>query len=179
MRRTTTFAGAVALLAILTGCTGRGGGWLPPSAVFREQATFGLSFTCESERLHLELSYTEHGPVSFGPGPFDVHGTADTIPADLESALCAGETPPPGGQELVILGQFRVTSGERFPARCLTDPACRFQVTIRDNDADRQPSAGDFFEILLSGSTVLGDILPETILYSRSGILAGGNVTVS
>jgi hypothetical protein len=183
MRQTTAFAGTAAVLALLTGCSGRGGGWLPPALGFADRATVGLSFGCDTGRLHLQLDYTDHGASFLGPEPFDIHGTADIIPTDLEAALCAGNEPPPGGQQIVILGQYRVTSTPAptgLRGQCLTEPACRFQVTVRDNDADGQPSTGDYFEILLSTvDTLTSDLPPATVVYTRGGILAGGNLTVS
>src|ERR671933_815445 len=82
---------AVVVGLCLTGCTGRGGGWLPPTALSNDQANLGFSFSCQDSsqsvqqngnqtgRLHIELQYDEHstnGPLG---GPFSIHGVADTI----------------------------------------------------------------------------------------------------
>ena len=37
------------LVVVLTACTGRGGGQLPPSAGFPGAAPFGFSFSCEDK----------------------------------------------------------------------------------------------------------------------------------
>ena len=59
---------AVALLTLLlTACTGRGGGQLPPGPGYDGSASFGFSFSCEDKgglnprtgELHISLSYTE------------------------------------------------------------------------------------------------------------------------
>ena len=47
-RRRSLFLAAAGILAVvLTACTGRGGGQLPPSVGFTGAASFGFSFSCE------------------------------------------------------------------------------------------------------------------------------------
>lgn len=153
-------AGPVILLgAALVGCTGRGGGWLPPDGtVFSGQATLGFSFSCkrsaESFNLHpptgqlrIELTYSDQGNNPLG-GPFSIHGEADTLDPVLESMICIGEEPPPGGNELIFMGPYRPTSSPPtgFPDACMgriqdtEQPRCRFEVAVRDNNGNRAPS---------------------------------------
>ena len=104
----------------------------------------------------------------------------------LESAICIGQNPPPGGNELIFLGRYRPTTSAPadFPKSCptretKTTPLCRFEVIVRDNDGNLAPSPGDFFSIRLSGATaVTSDLDPATVFYERFGLLAGGNLTV-
>ncbi|HEX6290816.1 MAG TPA: hypothetical protein VFZ66_16650 [Herpetosiphonaceae bacterium] len=193
-RRIGKIGGLSLLVLLLASCTGRGGGWLPPNPLlgFQEQATLGFSFRCERSsqsvntkpgtgQLHIELEYSDHGSNPLG-GPFSIHGEADTLDPVLESAICIGQEPPPGGNELIFLGVYRSTSSSRrqFDPRCTRDiPRCRFEVIVRDNDGDRAPSQGDFFSIKLSNATVVSSQLTEdTIIYARSGLLGGGNIEV-
>src|SRR3954453_3699729 len=150
-RRELALAGVAAAL-LFGSCTGRGGGWLPPDGfAFTGKAVMGFSFSCERSsnstntnpptgRLKLELSYGDQGTSPIGSS-YAIHGTADIIDPVLESAICVGQEPPPGGNELIILGQYRLSNGAPtgFPAACAqstsTEPACRFEVIVRDNDA--------------------------------------------
>jgi hypothetical protein len=104
-RRYVMLAAACVLAAVvLTACTGRGGGQLPPSAGFKAAASFGFSFSCEDKgglnpptgKLHIELSYNDKGSNPLGSS-FGIHGIVDSIDPVLESAICIGKNPPPGG----------------------------------------------------------------------------------
>jgi len=187
---------AAGLVLVLTACTGRGGGQLPPNPKlkFTGPASFGFSFSCEDKggvnpptgKLKIQLSYTDHGSNPLGSA-FGIHGIVDRIDPVLESMICIGQSPPPGGKELIFLGRYyRTTSAPAgFPSICPTrdsaaTPLCRFEVIVRDNDHDRTPSPGDYFQIRLSGGTVLDDELdPATVFYTRAGLLSGGNITVN
>jgi hypothetical protein len=194
LRRSFSCAATVILVALLTACTGRGGGQLPPDgAAFTGSATFGFDFSCEDSgglnpptgQLRIQLAYTDHSrdPID---SSFSIHGIVDTIDPVLESAICIGQNPPPGGNELIFLGRYWLVSSapEGFPATCPareteTTPLCRFEVIVRDNDADRAPSTGDFFQIALSSVTDLDDELdPAVVFYTRGGLLVSGNLTV-
>ena len=177
----------------LTACTGRGGGQLPPALGFTGPASFGFSFSCEDKgglnpqtgQLRIQLSYTEQGTNLLGSS-FSIHGTADTIDPVLESMICAGRQPPPGGNELIFLGRYRLTSSApgRFPSACAvreadTTPSCRFEVIVRDNDGNRAPSPRDWFQIKLSSGTALtSELDPAVVFYTRGGTLSSGNLTV-
>jgi hypothetical protein len=196
------------LALVLTACTGKGGGYLPPGAsvgtgvVFTGQATFGFTFSCEDKgglnpptgQLAIELAYSDKGtsqPVLLG-APFAIHGIVDRIDPVLESAICEGQDPPPAGNLLTFLGRYNLTSSapSGFPSSCpkretSTSPLCRFEVTVQDNDQNLRPSAGDFFSIMLSTATctdptdVSCSTLPAgSVFYTRAGTLAGGNITV-
>ena len=203
LRRSLLLAAIGVLVAVLTACTGRGGGYLPPqSPVFTGPASFGFTFSCEDKgglnpptgQLRIELAYTDHGSNPIG-SPFGIHGIVDTIDPVVESAICIGQNPPPGGNELIFLGRYRLVSSAPagFPSTCPTrktptSPMCRFEVTVRDNDMNRAPSTGDFFSIKLS--TVIAscdDPIPDptcsqlpdaAVFYARAGTLSGGNLTV-
>jgi hypothetical protein len=193
-RRSLSVAAAGILAVALTACTGRGGGQLPPqSPLFEGPASFGFSFSCEDKggvnpptgQLRIELSYTDHGTNPIGSS-FGIHGIADRIDPVLESQICEGQNPPPGGNELIFLGRYRLTSSAPagFPNACPTretptTPLCRFEVIVQDNDQNHAPSLGDFFSIKLSTVTALTSQLdPATVFYARAGFLAGGNLTV-
>jgi len=143
----------VGILAVaLTACTGTGGGQLPPTAGFTGPASFGFDFSCERSsrstspnppagQLRIQLSYTEHGTYLPLGSPFSIHGIVDRIDPVLESAICIGQNPPPGGKELIFLGRYRLVSSAPagFPAKCAARgtearPLCRFEVIVRDND---------------------------------------------
>jgi len=100
----------------------------------------------------------------------------------LESAICIGQNPPPGGNELIFLGTYRTTSAAPsfFPKACTKSTSlCRFEVIVRDNDNNLAPSPGDFFQISLSSATTVGSTLPVgTVFYTRAGLLSAGNLTV-
>ena len=198
--RRSVFLAAVGILAlVLTACRGVGGGYLPPqSPVFNGPASFGFSFSCEDKggvnpptgQLRIQLAYTDHGSNPIGSG-FSIHGIVDKIDPVLESAICIGQNPPPGGSTLIFLGRYRLTSSPPagFPQTCparetKTSPLCRFEVIVQDNDGNLAPSKGDFFSIKLS--TVTGPCIdptcsqlpPATVFYARAGYLEGGNLTV-
>lgn len=193
-RRSLFLAGVGILAVVLTACTGRGGGQLPPqSPMFTAPASFGFSFSCQDSgginpptgQLRIELSYTDHGGNPIGSS-FSVHGIVDEVDPVVESGLCIGQNPPPGGNDLIFLGRYYLTSSAPtgFPSTCptsgtSTSPLCRFEVIVRDNDMNRAPSTGDYFQIRLSGGTVLGTQLDAaTVFYTRGGLLSSGNLTV-
>jgi hypothetical protein len=193
-RRSILLAAAGVLAVMLTACTGVGGGYLPPNApAFNGRASFGFTFSCEDKgglnpptgQLRIELAYTEHGTYVPVGSPFSIHGIVDRIDPVLESAICIGQEPPPGGNELIFLGRYRPTTSapaglEACPRReTSTTPLCRFEVIVRDNDQNLAPSTGDFFSIKLSSATVLeGELDPATVVYARAGPLERGNLTV-
>ena len=184
VRRFVSFAVVGILVVVLAACTGRGGGYLPPQPAFTGQAPFGFTFSCEHGELKIELAYSDKGSNPIGSS-FGIHGTVDTIDPVLESQICIGQEPPPGGNELIFLGRYRLISGSPavFPTSCRTQtstsPLCRFEVIVQDNDRSLTPSPGDFFSIKLSSATaVTSELDPLTVFYARAGYLAGGNLTV-
>jgi hypothetical protein len=205
VRLSVSFGAAGILVVLTSACTGRGGGTLPPvGGVFAAPASFGFQFSCERSsnstnpntprgRLRLELSYTDHGVSPMIGAGFSIHGTVDTLDPVLESAICIGQNPPPGGNELIFLGRYRPTSSvpAGFAKSCPTSespttPLCRFEVIVRDNDRSFAPSANDYFSIKLSSSAPADSELPQvgsqleptTVFYTRGGLLQGGNLTV-
>jgi hypothetical protein len=198
-RRSIFLATAGILVAVLTACTGKGGGYLPPDklAGFTGQAPFGFTFSCEDKgglnpptgKLAIELAYSDLGTSEFLGAPFSIHGIVDRIDPVVESAVCIGQNPPLGGTTLTFLGRYRLTSSPppNFPSTCparetKTTALCRFEVTVQDNDGNFKPSPHDFFSIKLSGATTCEDplcsTLPGPVVYTREGFLAGGNLTV-
>jgi hypothetical protein len=193
-RRSIVLAATGILAVILTACTGSGGGQLPPqSPVFTAPASFGFTFSCEDKggvnpptgQLRIQLTYTDHGSNPIGSS-FSIHGTADELDPVLESEICSGQNPPPGGNELIFLGRYRPTTPPPpgFPTTCprretLTSPLCRFEVIVRDNDGNLAGSKGDFFSIRLSSATaVTSELDPATVFYARAGYLERGHLTV-
>jgi hypothetical protein len=204
-RRRAILLAAVGILAVvLTACRGVGGGQLPPDVAFTGPASFGFSFSCEDKgglnpptgQLAIELAYADRGTSLFLGSPFSIHGIVDTIDPLLESAVCGGQDPPPGGNELIFLGRYRLTSSAPagFPSTCparetKTTPLCRFEVIVRDNDQNFAPSPGDYFSIKLSSATTTpcatyppdptcSQLDPATVFYTRAGLLSSGNLTV-
>jgi hypothetical protein len=196
-RRSILLVAAGILAVVLAACTGRGGGQLPPQGpLFAAPASFGFTFSCEDKgginpptgQLRIQLSYTDHGSNPIG-SQFTIHGIVDKIDPVLESAICIGQNPPPGGNELIFLGRYRLTSspptGFPPPQVCPTQETptsklCRFEVIVRDNDRNLGPSPGDFFSIKLSTVTDLTSQFPDptTVFYARAGFLKSGNLTV-
>jgi hypothetical protein len=195
-RRRFIFLAAAGILAVvLTACTGVGGGQLPPDVAFSGPASFGFTFSCEDKgglnpptgQLSIELAYTDHGTSLLLGSPFSIHGTVDQINPVLESMICRGQTSPePDPNELIFLGRYRPTSPSP-PGKLQTCPTretkttslCRFEVIVRDNDMNRAPSTGDYFQIRLSSGTVVDDELdPTLVFYTRAGLLSSGNLTV-
>ena len=186
-QRSVLLAAACIFALVLTACTGKGGGYLPPQApAFTGQASFGFTFSCAKGDLKIELSYNDKGSNPLGSS-FGIHGIVDTIDPVLESEICIGQNPPPPPEnQLIFLGRYRLTSGSPalFLSACptkekSTSPLCRFEVIVQDNDRSMSPSPGDFFSIKLSSSTALSSELPApTVFYARAGYLAGGNITV-
>jgi hypothetical protein len=206
--RSILLVAACILAVVLTACTGRGGGQLPPGGGFTGAASFGFSFSCEDKgginpqtgKLHIQLSYTEHGTnvTNVLSSGFSIHGTVDKVDPVLESMVCSGQDPPPdppGNNVLTFLGRYRLTSSAPagFPSSCptqetSTSPLCRFEVTVQDNDKNRAPSPGDSFSIKLSSSPnqdCVSDPLgcsnldpSAPVVYARAGILSSGNLTV-
>ena len=196
LRRSLSVAAVGILPMVLTACTGHGGGQLPADGVaFTGPATFGFSVSCERSsrstslnppagRLRIQLAYGDHGSNPIGSS-FGIHGTVDEIDPVVESMICIGDEPPPGGNELIFLGRYRLVSSapEGFPAECAgratVTTLCRFQVIVRDNDTNGATGVGDSFEISLSSGTVLDDELdPATVFYTRAGVVSSGNITV-
>jgi hypothetical protein len=195
-RRSVLLAAAGILVVVLTACTGRGGGQLPPSTGFTGPASFGFSFSCENGRLRIQLSYTDHGSSLFLGAPFSIHGTVDQVDPVVESGVCIDHNPPPPPEnQLIFLGRYRLTSSPPagFPSTCPTQetptsPLCRFEVIVQDNDRNRTPSMGDFFSIKLSTVTASCASNPPgptctqlpaaTVFYARAGTLSSGNLTV-
>ena len=193
LRRSLSVAAVCSLAVALTACTGRGGGQLPPGVGFTGPASFGFSFSCQDQggvnpptgQLRIQLSYTDHGNNPIG-SRFSIHGIVDTVDPVVESMICIGQNPPPGGNELIFLGRYRLTSSAPagFPSSCRarqtgSTPSCRFEVIVRDNDMNRAPSKGDYFQITLSsGTAVASELDPATVFYTRAGLLSSGNLTV-
>ena len=196
LRRCVSLGVAGIVVAMLVGCTGRGGGQLPPdpALMFKGAASFGFSFSCEDSnpnpssptgQLRIQLAYTDQGSNPLG-SKFSIHGIVDTLDPVRESMICIGQDPPPGGNELIFLGRYRLTSSPPagFPTSCpatetVTTPMCRFEVIVRDNDENSAPSMGDYFSIKLSSTTALGSELdPQAVVYARAGLLRSGNLTV-
>ena len=195
-RRPIVLAAAGILAAVLTACTGSGGGYLPPDTMFTGRASFGFNFSCEDKggqnpptgQLRLQLTYTDHGTGPRFDSPFSIQGTADKLDPVMESMFCIGQNPPPepDRNQLIFVGTYRPTTPPPpgFPQTCprretSTSPLCRFEVTVQDNDGDLAVSKSDFFSIKLSSATVPDDELdPATVFYTRTGYLAGGNLTV-
>jgi hypothetical protein len=203
-RRFVLLATAGILAVVLTACTGRGGGQLPPQGPFKAPASFGFTFSCEDSgginpptgQLRIQLSYKDHGSNPIGSG-FSIHGTVDTVDPVVESAVCIGQNSAPGGK-LIFLGRYRLTSSAPagFPKACPTQetsasPLCRFEVIVQDNDRNLAPSTGDSFSIKLSTVTARCDAptlaeldstcsqLPAaSVFYARAGTLSSGNITV-
>jgi hypothetical protein len=208
VRRSIFLAAACLLALVLTACTGKGGGYLPPDGVvFTGQAAFGFTFSCEKGDLKIELAYNDKGKsLNMLGSPFGIHGIVDEISPLDESEVCIGQNPPPPDQplgQLIFLGRFYLTSSapSGFPPSCpkketSTTPLCRFEVIVQDNDQSLTPSAGDSFSIKLSSVTsiysdnpddcppggtppcVITEFPAETVFYARAGLLAGGNITV-
>src|SRR5512133_2913861 len=125
------------LLAVLTACTGKGGGYLPPDGtVFTGQAPFGFTFSCEDKgdlnpppgKLAIELAYSDQGTSTtvnndtILGAPFSIHGIVDSIDPVDESALCDGPNPPVDGT-LIFLGRYWSTTSPPppgFPSTCPT-----------------------------------------------------------
>jgi hypothetical protein len=196
-RRSIFLAAASILVAVLTACTGKGGGYLPPSVGFTGQAPFGFTFSCEDKgginpptgKLSIELAYADKGTNPIGSS-FGIHGIVDKIDPVVESMVCIGQNPPPdppGQNVLTFLGRYRLTTSPPagFPSTCparetSTKPLCRFEVTVIDEDQNLEPSPGDFFSIKLSSATAAtaSQLDPLTVFYARAGYLAGGNLIV-
>jgi hypothetical protein len=196
LRRSLSLAVMGILIALVAACTGRGGGQLPPaSPAFTGAASFGFSFSCESGKLKIQLSYTDHGSNPIG-SPFSIHGIVDQVDPVLESAVCIDHNPPPPPEnQLIFLGRYSLTSSPPagFPASCPTratdtNSLCRFEVIVQDNDRNLAPSPGDFFSIKLSTVTARCDApIPDptctqlpalSVFYARAGYLNSGNITV-
>jgi hypothetical protein len=190
-RRSILLAAAGILVVVLTACTGRGGGQLPPSAGFTGPASFGFSFSCENGKLGIELSYSDKGTSVLLGASFSIQ--LDPV---VESAVCIDQNPPPPPEnQLIFLGRYRLTSSPPagFPSTCptqetSTSPLCRFEVIVQDNDRNLAPSPGDFFSIKLSTVTAsCADPIPDptcsqlptaAVFYARAGYLSSGNLTV-
>jgi hypothetical protein len=193
LRRPLWLAAIGILAVVLTACTGRGGGQIPPDNVlFTGPASFGFTFSCQNGSLRIQLDYTDHGSNPLG-SEFSVHGIVDEVDPVLESALCIDHNPPPPPENtLIFLGRYYLTSSAPagFPSTCPTgqdsaSPLCRFEVRVEDNDRDYAPSQGDFFSIQLSTGTCLDPIDPScsqlpvgSVFYTRAGYLSSGNLTV-
>ena len=104
-QRSVLLAAACILAVVLTACTGRGGGYLPPqSPVFTGQAAFGFTFSCQNGDLKIELAYNDKGSNPIGSS-FGIHGIVDRVDPVLESAdLHWRESASPAGEPADLLG---------------------------------------------------------------------------
>ena len=103
-RRSVLLAAAGILAVVLTACTGRGGGQLPPDkrarvhrpGVVRLQLQLRGQGRPESadRSARIQLAYTDQGTSPIGSS-FAIHGIVDKIDPVLESAICIGQNPPP------------------------------------------------------------------------------------
>jgi hypothetical protein len=160
VRRSIFLTAACMLALALTACTGKGGGYLPPSLGFTGQAAFGFTFSCEKGDLKIELAYNDKGKSLIGSS-FGIHGIVDHVSPVDESELCIGQNPPPPPPgQLIFLGRYYLTSSapSGFAPSCAkkeksSTPLCRFEVIVQDNDRSMSPSPGDFFSIKLSTVT--------------------------
>jgi hypothetical protein len=202
-RRSVMLAAACILAVVLTACTGKGGGYLPPQApAYTGQASFGFTFSCQKGDLKIELAYNDKGrSLGMLGSSFGIHGIVDEVGPVEESELCIGENPPPPPPgQLIFLGRYYLTSSapSGFAPSCAnkeksTTPLCRFEVIVQDNDRSMSPSPGDFFSIKLSTVTsiytddcpdggtppcVITEFPAATVFYARAGYLGGGNITV-
>ena len=190
------------IAALLMGCSGYGGGWLPPDGVvYAGQGVVGFTFDCERKantvnpnpptgRLHIEMAYLEQGTNLLVGGRFGIHGVADVIDPLSLSQICIGQNPAVDGQTLTFLGRYWLTSSppSGFPAACAGTKSakgnCRFEVQVKDNDLNHTPSAGDWFSIQLStqvcptATVACLSQLTAPVFYTRQGVLAGGNIIV-
>jgi hypothetical protein len=197
-------AAACILAVVLTACTGKGGGYLPPSLGFTRQAAFGFTFSCEKGDLKIELSYNEKGSsLQIVSSPFGIHGIVDEVSPLDESEACIGDEPTPVPGKLTFLGRYYLTSSapSGYPSTCpkketSTTPLCRFEVIVDDKDQSGSPTPGDFFSIKLSTVTsIYAECPPDadpaveppcyitefptaSVVYARAGFLGGGNITV-
>ena len=115
---------------------------------------------------------------------FSIHGTVDTLDPVLESAICIGQNPPPGGNDSDLPGSLpdaRPRRPRRVPAAVHHRTArCRFEVIVRDNDKNRR-SVGR--RLLLHHPVERHrrcppSSIPPTVFYTRAGLLSSGNLTV-
>ena len=140
-QRSVKLAAACMLALVLTACTGKGGGYLPPGPYvsdpdinpvnpvviekfrdtsFTGQAPFGFTFSCEDKgglnpptgKLAIELAYSDQGTSALN-APFGIHGIVDKIDPVLESLICIGQNPPSPPNELIFLGRYRPTSSSK------------------------------------------------------------------
>jgi predicted small lipoprotein YifL len=140
-QRSVLLAAACMLALVLTACTGKGGGYLPPGPYvsdpdinpvnpvviekfrdtsFTGRAPFGFTFSCEDKgglnpptgKLAIELAYSDQGTSALN-APFGIHGIVDKIDPVLESMICIGSNPPSPPNELIFLGRYRPTSSSK------------------------------------------------------------------
>ena len=192
LRRSVFLAAIGVLVAVLTACTGRGGGYLPPERAFRcstarrrsASPSAASASPAARTRIRRPVSSASSSPTtntattSRSARRSGSTGSSTSIDPVLESAICIGQNPPPGGNELIFLGRYRPTSAPPagFPATCptretKTTPLCRFEVIVRDNDGEPRPVAGRLLldqAVERHGSRRLNSI-PATVFYSRAG----------
>ena len=93
-RRSVMLAAACILAVVLTACTGKGGGYLPPQGPGSPARPRSASRSAAQKGdLKIELSYNDKGSNPLG-SPFGIHGIVDRIDPVLESEICIGENPP-------------------------------------------------------------------------------------
>ena len=163
-RRSVMLAAACILAVVLTACTGRGGGQLPPEApgspARRRSASASAARTRglnpPTGQLKIELTYNDKGSNPLGSS-FGIHGIVDKVDPVVESRSASAESASDAGEQLIFLGRYSLTSSapSGFPSTCpkretSTTPLCRFEVIVQDNDKSRTPSPGDIFSIKLS-----------------------------
>ncbi len=199
-QRSVLLAAACMLALVLTACTGKGGGYLPPSAGFTGQASFGFTFSCEKGDLKIELSYNDKGsnlqssarrsgfmasstgrPSGLNPRPVLARTRllrreqADLLGPLLPDVVGAVglsiDVPQAGDVDLAAMP----LRGHRAGQRPEHEPVHRAT-------SSRSSCPRNFAHTTIarpkSSSCVITEFPTASVVYARAGFLAGGNITV-
>ena len=196
LRRSVFLAGIGVLVAVLTACTGRGADTCRLTSVaFTGPASFGFTLQLRGQgrrepadrsAAHPALLQRTRQQPRIG-SPFGIHGIVDMIDPVLESMICIGQNPPPGGKELIFLGRYRPTTSAPagFPKSCPTRRRRPTAVPFRGHRAGQRQEPARRRRATSSRSRCRAprqspsDLDPATVFYTRAGLLEGGNLTVN
>ena len=143
-QRSVLLAAACILAVVLTACTGKGGGYLPPQkpGVHRPGAVRLHVQLREGwpESAKIELAYNDKGAATRSVRRLEFTASSTRLTRCWNPQFALARIHRPGRNQPIFLGRYSQTSSAPavFPSTCPerneTTSLCRFEVIVQDND---------------------------------------------